>query len=226
MPTKSSTKPTRGHTAKKTALNKKQRFNWKIAAMIGVVMVAALGYLYVRLSRAANYDGYQRLRVLQVASSQVGQREYSPQVLAYTEGHRERWCADFVSWVYMSAGYPFYTTPEAGRSSWRITLAWKKVAGKPNLRDYFSTQGTWQWGGRNGSYTPAPGDVIVFGDDESHTGIVEKVDFPANKEPQVSTIEGNVSDQVVRRNYSKTDASISGYGTIIGGGGSGAAYKF
>lgn len=36
-------------------LSKKLKFNWKIVAVIGVVLVAALGYLLVRLSRAGEY---------------------------------------------------------------------------------------------------------------------------------------------------------------------------
>lgn len=35
-------------------LSKKVKFNWKIAAVIGIVVAAALGYLFVRLSEAGN----------------------------------------------------------------------------------------------------------------------------------------------------------------------------
>lgn len=58
MPAKS-TKSTKAkpNVAKTTGraglLNKKVKFNWKIAAVIGVVLTVALGYLFVRLSNAA-----------------------------------------------------------------------------------------------------------------------------------------------------------------------------
>ena len=39
-------------SSKTGLLSKKIKFNWKIAAVIGVVLVAALGYLFVRLSQA------------------------------------------------------------------------------------------------------------------------------------------------------------------------------
>lgn len=218
-------KTSKNPTSAQSILKRPRKFSWKIFSVLAVSLII-VGYLVVRLSHAATYDGYQRLRIVNVAASQIGQREYSPQVLAYTEGHQESWCADFVSWVYMAAGYPFVTSAAPGRSYWRIPLAWKQIQGVPNLRDYFISQSAWRPGGRAGSYTPGPGDVIIFGDIESHTGIVESVDYPANKEPQVHTIEGNASDQVMRRVYTKSDANISGYGTIISSGPTGATYKY
>jgi hypothetical protein len=53
------TKPkvTRSNVAKSSSktglLSKKIKFNWKIAAVVGVILVAALGYLFVRLSSAS-----------------------------------------------------------------------------------------------------------------------------------------------------------------------------
>ena len=65
------------------------------------------------------------------------------------------------------------------------------------------------WAGR-GSYTPQPGDAILFdwqGDGTSdHIGIVEKV---ANG--KVYTIEGNSSDSVARRSYSLSSSKVMGY---------------
>lgn len=67
MPTKASTskKPLTKSTKSKSksriaglsTLNKKRKFNWKIAIIIVVVLVAALGYLFVRLSQAGNSLG-------------------------------------------------------------------------------------------------------------------------------------------------------------------------
>jgi hypothetical protein len=49
------------------------------------------------------------------------------------------------------------------------------------------------------SYTPKPGDLIVF---HQHIGIVENV-LPNG---QIQTIEGNSSDRVSRRTHPRSDA--------------------
>lgn len=56
---------------------------------------------------------------------------------------------------------------------------------------------------------PQPGDQIFFGSagDEEHTGIVETVNGST-----ITTIEGNSSDQVIRRTYSISNSRIVGYG--------------
>ena len=58
--------------------------------------------------------------------------------------------------------------------------------------------------------SPQPGDQIFFTyapGEYSHTGIVESV-----SDGQVTTIEGNASDQVMRKVYSINDGIIAGYG--------------
>jgi hypothetical protein len=42
-------------TGGSSLLGKKVKFNWKIAAVIGVILIAAVGYLFVRYSNAAGY---------------------------------------------------------------------------------------------------------------------------------------------------------------------------
>lgn len=56
MATKTTKKPTPSKTAKsgsKSVLFSRAKFNWKIAAIIAVVLVIALGYLFIRMSNAA-----------------------------------------------------------------------------------------------------------------------------------------------------------------------------
>lgn len=63
--------------------------------------------------------------------------------------------------------------------------------------------------GKRGSWTPKPGDVIVFtsnGSTRSHTGMVYKVE-----DGKVYTIEGNVSNMCKRKSYKLTDTYIYGY---------------
>jgi hypothetical protein len=192
-----------------------KKFKLKLA-IVGAVAFALIGILTLRLSNAATYDGYQRLRIVQTAERQLGNVEYNPQVMQYTEGNPEAWCADFVSWVYKQAGYAFNAAPAAGRSSWRIPLVNDEVAGVPNLRSYFRKNGAYKT--KESFYVPSPGDVVIFArQGRSHTGIVVRVEQPANKnEKWIYTIEGNTdTNDVGRRAYPMSDGTIDGYGTII-----------
>ena len=66
---------------------------------------------------------------------------------------------------------------------------------------------------KNKSYIPQTGDIIFFdwnGDGHvQHVGIVEKVE-----NDKVYTIEGNSKDEVRNKNYSLTNKSIYGYGSV------------
>jgi len=182
----------------------------------GAIAFALVGVLTLRLSKAATYDGYQRIRIVQTAASQIGNKEYNPQVMQYTEGNAESWCADFVSWVFNKAGYPFVAATAPGRSSWRIPLVADQVAGVPNLKSYFIKNGAYKT--KESMYVPGPGDVVIFSRlGRSHTGIIERVEQPANKnEKWIYTIEGNTdTDDVARRAYPMSHGTIDGYGTII-----------
>lgn len=134
------------------------------------------------------------------------------EVNKYTDSHLEYWCADFVSWVYRSAGAPFTGGASGG---WRIA----SVSG---LRSWFMAKGiyiTRQDMVAKGS-TPQPGDMIVFlnsSGDTVHTGIVDTVAGDT-----IKTIEGNTGtsftdngDGVGSHTYKwKTDAKIGGFGRL------------
>ncbi|MDQ5944378.1 MAG: hypothetical protein QG658_445 [Patescibacteria group bacterium] len=70
-------KVTRSNVAKSTGkaglLSKKVKFNWKIAAVIGVVLVAALGYLFVRLSSANAGSRYYPANSWYTGGSNIGE---------------------------------------------------------------------------------------------------------------------------------------------------------
>ena len=70
---------------------------------------------------------------------------------------------------------------------------------------YYRANGAWI----DRSGTPRTGDQIFFGAkyDETHTGIVEKVDAT-----YVYTIEGNTSDRLLPRSYPRNSTKIAGYG--------------
>lgn len=60
--------------------------------------------------------------------------------------------------------------------------------------------------GRYYTTNPQPGDQIFFGDFD-HTGLVESVTADT-----ITTIEGNASNQVMRRTYKRTDPIVTGFG--------------
>lgn len=107
------------------------------------------------------------------------------------------WCDTFVDWAFLMAfGY---------ENALRLLCQPEKSAGAGCIYSY----GYYKAKGQVGK-TPKVGAQIFFGKSEStlgHTGIVEKFDST-----YVYTIEGNTSDQVARRTYSRTDANVFGYG--------------
>lgn len=70
---------------------------------------------------------------------------------------------------------------------------------------YYKDNGAWIE--RSGN--PRTGDQIFFGTkgDETHTGLVERVDTT-----YVYTIEGNTSDRLLRKSYARNSTKIAGYG--------------
>ncbi len=94
------------------------------------------------------------------------------------------WCAYFTSWLAKSAGAP---VGEAGQGFGSVDAlyAWAQRTGKAE---------------KNGpGVTPSPGDLIVW---DEHIGMVESVDADGT----VHTIEGNSSDQVIRRTHAASSA--------------------
>lgn len=126
--------------------------------------------------------------IVQIAENEVGQAEQPPgsndsariaQYRTAVQGASagEPWCAYFASWVARQAGVPI---GDHGQ-------------GLGYVGDI------WNWAQQTGraipngpGVTPAPGELIIFGD--HHVGIVEQV-LPNGS---IQTIEGNYSDQVSR----------------------------
>src|SRR3954452_21511863 len=92
------------------------------------------------------------------------------------------WCAYFASWACRQAGTPIGENGTGGGSVDGL-YAWAQRVGRAE----------------GSSYTPKPGDLIVW---DEHIGVVESV-LP---DGSVKTIEGNSSDQVSRRTHPKGDA--------------------
>lgn len=121
-------------------------------------------------------------------------REYDRTVLTYTQGMREEWCADFVSYVYLQAGQPL-KSPING--TWRIPAV-------KTLRQYFESQGRFR---AAGSYVPKPGDVALYG--TRHTNLVVAV-----ADGKMTTIGGNENDTIskVTISYSRGSDGLTGFG--------------
>jgi len=108
------------------------------------------------------------------------------------------WCDVFVDWLFFKCfGDPLgrnmicQPTGSAG-------------AGCLYSAQYYKSAGRWV------TNSPQPGDQIFFtysAGEYSHTGIVEQINGDT-----VTTIEGNTSDMVARRNYNIGNKVIAGYG--------------
>jgi len=115
----------------------------------------------------------QRDKIMQVAASQVGYKEYSGDNNKYGVWYgmnNNPWCAMFVSWCANQAGVPTSIIP--------------KLAYVPFMVDFYKQRGLYR---ARGSYTPKKGDIVFFGDSD-HVGLVESVSGN-----NVITIEGNTS---------------------------------
>lgn len=107
----------------------------------------------------------------------------------------QAWCASFVSWCAYQAGILNTTVPKYHYTP--TGAAWYRNRGKYHKR--------------SSGYTPKVGDTVFFFDPSkgriAHTGIVVRVTSSF-----IYTIEGNASDGVLERNYSRSDSYIDGYG--------------
>ncbi len=136
-------------------------------------------------------------RIVAIAESQLGQAEQppgsneSPAIAQYRTATAGAipgapWCAYFASWVARQAGEPM---GEGGQGAGGVSEVWSWA----------------QSSGRaipNGpGVVPAPGDLIVFGDE--HVGIVRDV-LPNG---QIQTIEGNYENEVAANVRSPTEAT-------------------
>ena len=152
--------------------------------------------------------------IVQTAISQSGNlgRKYIQWAVG---GGSHQWCVMFVRWCAAQHGYDktgiFPTQKD-------INDGINVVSG---ISEFYKKRKLWQPGGRSrGTYTPKPGDFIIFewqgqSNDEDHIGIVEKYE-----NGYVYTIEGNTggggtSDTsiVKRKKYPINSNVIIGYCT-------------
>lgn len=146
----------------------------------------------------------QREDIVAVAAKEIGYKEYQNNNNKYGVWYgmnNQPWCAIFVSWCAAQIG-----VLGANNQSGIIP----RTAWVPDYQTYYSGKGLYK---PKGSYTPRPGDIILYGSN-SHVGLVESC-----AGGKVVTIEGNTSangnssngDGVYRRTRSLTDSWIKGY---------------
>ncbi len=129
---------------------------------------------------------------------------YDENVLTYSSGVREAWCADYVSWVMRESGAPL-KNPNSG--GWRIP-------GVLTLREYYKQNNRFK---DAQDYAPQPGDVAIyvnttsFNTSRQHTSIVLKVE-----KDRMTTIGGNEMGRlrVSTQSMKKGDKGLVGYGVL------------
>ena len=147
-------------------------------------------------------------KVLDLARSEIGYHESGDNVTKYASdldrtnwynGPKNgfAWCDVFVDWLF----YKCFGDPLGREMVCQPTGS--AGAGCLYSAQYYKNAGRW-------FQIPDVGDQIFFTyspGEYSHTGIVESV-----QNGIVTTIEGNTSDQVARRQYTNGSSNIAGYG--------------
>lgn len=149
------------------------------------------------------------LSIAEVANREYNENkgilEYGGDILTYTDGNSESWCASFVSWVYKDAGAAFTDGVSGG---WRHpgVLELREYMRKNHI--YFDV----------GAQSPQPGDIAFYVGRETadngstqHVNIVYSVNTSDNT---MVTIGGNESDQIRKTSQSIAlgEESLVGFG--------------
>ena len=112
----------------------------------------------------------------------------------------------YLEWAKARGGYTLANAAEFS-DMMAQRMGWSSYGDKQYVPHVLQYKGRF----RDGSYTPAAGDIIFFdwGNNGTidHVGIVESVSGGT-----VNTIEGNSGDKVARRSYSIGSSNIYGYG--------------
>jgi hypothetical protein len=103
-------------------------------------------------------------------------------------GDEYMWCAVYQSWINTMAGVPMDIYP--------------KAAGVVTVRDFFKQRDRIFQKPKVGDYV-----LFIFNADEHHIGFVEKLEGGG----KFSSLEGNVTDRVVRTHHREGDRGIVGY---------------
>jgi hypothetical protein len=118
--------------------------------------------------------------------------KYNTAFYGFAENNPDKaWCVVFIWWVMRKAGVPATVFPKKAS-------VFKAADG--GVRKWFKDRDRFM----SASSMPKVGDLVVF--KHSHIGIVENVEGNT-----IFTVEGNASNRVKRRSYSRTNSDIDGY---------------
>src|SRR5829696_7174464 len=118
--------------------------------------------------------------------------KYNTAFYGFAENNPDKaWCVVFIWWVMRKAGVPATVFPKKAS-------VFKAADG--GVRKWFQDRDRF----KSASSMPKVGDLVVF--KHSHIGIVENVEGNT-----IFTVEGNASNRVKRRSYSRTNSDIDGY---------------
>lgn len=134
---------------------------------------------------------------------EIVKKEYAdqPDGTKYSQGEKQAWCANFVSWVYNEAGVPM-KNPNTG--AWRIP-------GTKTLQDYLRSTGKFH--SVDSQYIPKVGDLMLYDNPSPHGQHVNMV--IKNDNGIVTTIGGNEPGGIRVFVHDKTEApGFLGYGTL------------
>ncbi|KAA0024170.1 CHAP domain-containing protein [Antrihabitans cavernicola] len=179
------------------------------AAAVAILIIAAAGILWWAPSRYLPWDtadfpavdtsalSPDQARVVELLREQHEQQRPGT---FYSEGVKEPWCADFVSWVMREAGKPL-SNPNSG--SWRIP-------GVYTLQEYYQGEGRFE---PVGNYRPAVGDVVLYDNSSwigQHTNVVVAVDGDT-----ATTVGGNELGKIrVHTVDWNDDSAVVGFGRL------------
>jgi len=118
--------------------------------------------------------------------------KYNTAYYGFAENNPDKaWCVVFIWWVMRQAGVPATVFPKKAS-------VFKAADG--GVRKWFQDRDRF----KSASSMPTVGDLVIF--KHSHIGIVENVEGNT-----IFTVEGNASNRVRRRSYSRTNSDIDGY---------------
>ena len=199
----------------------RKQASWRGPIIFGVVLVTVIvlvcaatyftfrssgGYTAVKLQLASEkFPDIQvdKLSPLRVRAVNILRQQYdNPQPGPfYSQGEKQDWCANFVSWVSRQAGAPL-TNPHSG--GWRIP-------GVRSLETYYRNAGKFR--AANSGYQLQPGDAIMY-DNASRHG--EHVNFVLKYDNgKVTTIGGNEGGVInIQQSDLDRDGPIRGFGLL------------
>ncbi len=162
----------------------------------------SFGNYFIRDTKSIRLSGNMGNDIVATAQKYIGYNESDGSFKKFTGGKNHAWCGDFVT----------YTVREAFSKNGKYL---------PSDFGSSSVSGLRSWGQQNNCYLNVngknkareiankvkPGDVVIFKNGTSHTGIVSKV----NSDGSFETIEGNTSNKVAYRKYSGNNSKISGF---------------